>query len=277
MNKNIMYLFNIILGLLLVFDTIYKRLIITRLPKDLWLIQDGIFLKGLSIFVFLSIFISAYLCVNNLLFLCGKEHGEGFISRLSGKLNDVIDNALQEIYILVGNFLTKEPYDKVSFFSEMFYKYFHKTTEAFFLFILYFIRIIILLCFLIDVFIFFRLNYMYKSLYLLCFSMIIKIIFYMLKDFSGNLEETKSVLNINDKGMAPHTELPRTTFSLKEEYKDLDLVYHVGQFILCSKIKGYLEIYDRFTKLFNPYFNTFVYFLYFGGWFFVLFKNLFYA
>ena len=95
----------------------------------------------------------------------------------------------------------------------------------------------------------------------------------MLKDFAGNLEEAKSLLIIEEKGINDENNLPRTSFSLKEEFKDLDLEYHVGQYILCSKISGYLEMYDRYSAFFTPYFNIVIYLSYLTGWCYVLFIN----
>lgn len=97
----------------------------------------------------------------------------------------------------------------------------------------------------------------------------------MLKDFAGNLEEAKSFLIIEDQGINQETGLPRTTYSFKEEIRSLglDLEYYVGQFILCSKITGYLNIYDRYSKFFSPYFNLIIYSLYFLGWLYVLCIN----
>ena len=95
----------------------------------------------------------------------------------------------------------------------------------------------------------------------------------MIKDFSENLEQAKSILIIEPQGLDIKTGLPLTVYRLKQEYHDLDLIYHVEQYILCSKVSGYLEYYEQYKAYFTPYFNSIIYLLYMIGWSYVLYKN----
>lgn len=75
---------------------------------------------------------------------------------------------------------------------------------------------VILLAFLIDMFVFFEIYYMYKAFYLLGISMLIKLFFYMMKDFSSNLSQIEESLIIVPKGYDLETCLPITEYRLKE-------------------------------------------------------------
>lgn len=192
---------------------------------------------------------------------------------MSGKLNIIVDDAFSDLYNFICQFIPNV-YDKVAFLTQKFYLYFHKRPENFFLMISYGTRIIILLFFLIDVFIFFKLNFMYKALYLLGINMLIKLLFYVLKDFSTNLESIEDCLIIEDKGIDKETNLPITNYKLKEEYEEMDLEYYVDHYILCSKISGYLEMYHRYSDFLYPYITTLIYSGYLIGWVYVIIKNI---
>ena len=264
--KDLILFLNIIIALIIIIYTLYRRVFLIRLPKDLYLITIYGVNISLAILVVVSIFVMLYLLYHNIKLLLEKESQENIFSSILLKLNDIIENALQQFYEFVVNLLFSNIYDKVSYLVQKFYKYFKDISEAFFLFILYFIRLAILFCFLWDVFACFRLNYFYHALYLLCFSLLIKMLFYIIKDFSGNVEELKSMLIIEDLGYDAKTNLPRTRYKFVEENNDLNLEYVVGQFILCNKITGYLENYNKYSHFFTCRLNIFIYSAYLLGW-----------
>ena len=270
---NLFLMFYITLGSFIIFYTIYRRVILIRIPRNLFFINNHIIDYGKFIFISLSFLICLYIVYVNLSILKKKEFKEKYFSKIFSKLNNIIETALNETYGFIMNFLFSNPYDVLSFMAHHFYYYFKNISETLFLFILYFIKIIILIAFLIDVFVLFRLEYTYKALYLLCISLIIQLLFYMIKDFSGNLENLKAIFIIRSHGLNIETGLPKTSFMLKEEYSDLDLQYYVEQYILCSKVSGYLEYYEEYKAYFTPYFNTIIYLLYMIGWSYVLYKN----
>lgn len=273
-SKYLFLIFNLTLGFSLIIYTIYIRVFIIRLPKGLYIITNNQINIGLLLLIIISFFITLFIIYANFIILSNKITKESYFSEYILKITEIIENALYECYIFIGSRFN-DPYNKISYLVQKFYKYFQNTSETFFLFLLYIIRIIILISFLIDVFLYFRLDLMYKSLYLLCISLLIKILFFMLKDFSGNLEEAQSYLIIEEQSINPDNNLPLTSYSLKKEFKDLDLAYHVGQFILCSKITGYLKIYDRYAKFFTPYFNIIIYSFYLLGWLYIIIVNCF--
>jgi hypothetical protein len=185
----------------------------------------------------------------------------------------IIDDSIFEIYNLIINAIP-DAYGKISLLCQKFYAIFKNTSETLFLFTLFFIRFLILISFLYDVFIFFRLEIMYKVISLLCISLIIRILFFLLRDFASNLENIQNDLDIVDKGIDAITGLPKIGYKFKSHVeKGLDLSYHVGQYILCSKLTGYLETYDRYSTFFTPYFSLLLYSLYLLGWLYVLYMN----
>lgn len=268
-NKKIIIFINIIIGLLLIIFTIYRRIFVVRLPKSLYIFNDTINYVLLVTVILGFLICSYYLIITiRLIFLKNK-----FKRNFFTKLNDIIENALFEVYNSCANYIP-DMFNKISLLAENFYALFHKRMEYTLLFLLFFIRLIIIIAFLIDIFIFFKFNYFYKALYLLCISLFIKIIIFILRDFANNLEDAESILIIEDRGIDSETQLPITTFKLKEEYKNLNLQYYIKQYILCSKLTGYFEMYDCYSKFFTPYFNFSIYLLYLIGWLYILYQNI---
>ena len=75
-------------------------------------------------------------------------------------------------------------------------------------------------------------------------------------------------------GFDNETQLPLTYYELKDAYKEYDLSYYIQQYILCSKITGYLDMYDKYSSYFTPYFNKIIYGLYVVAWSYVLLVNI---
>ena len=273
-SKYILLIINFTLALSMVFYTIYRRLFTTRFARELYFYYDYIINYGLICLVIISIVTCFVILKSTINIIIKKPILPNFLSSCLLRINLFIETALYDLYNYI---MSKIPnvYDKISYFTEIFYKYFKDVSEAFFLLILYSIRTIILCCFLIDVFIFFKLEYMYKSFALLSVSLIIKIIFYVLKDFASNLDEARSMLIITETGINPETKEPITSYQFTAEYRDenLDLIYHIGQYILCNKITGYLHMHERYKAILSPYFNCIIYGFYLIRWCYILYCN----
>ena len=151
--KKKLFIVNILLGLFIISYTIYRRILIIRLPKDLHLINNNTINYSLFSFLVISVIICSYILIKNIFVLLHKKESTGLFYQFSVKINNITENALKEVYSFLGNLLP-DPYNKMSFLAQKFYKYFKDISEAFFLFTLYFIKLIILTCFLSDVFIF---------------------------------------------------------------------------------------------------------------------------
>jgi hypothetical protein len=268
-NKKIILFLNILIGILFVGFIFYRRVLVIRLPKSLWVFVDDIN-YFLLFTIILGISVSSYQLIVILYNIIKKNNIK---SNFFLKLSQLVENALFELYNFICNCIPNI-YMKVSTLAENFYALFHKYSEYVLLFVLYTIRILIVIIFLIDIFFFFKFDYFYKALYLLCISLCIKILLYILRDFANNLNQAESYLIIEDKGFDATSQLPITEFSLKEEYQKLNLDFYIKQYLLCSKLSGYFIRYDKYSTVFSPYINLFIYSLYFIGWFYVLFKNL---
>ena len=84
--------------------------------------------------------------------------------------------------------------------------------EGTLLFISYSIRIFILIMFLLDIFYFYELKYFYKALFLLCISLFITILLFILRDFSTNLDSAESFIELQSYVIDPKTQEPDIKF-----------------------------------------------------------------
>ena len=267
-------LFLITLGFFIFTLTFYRRFIILRLPKSLYFVENLTIKYIFILFVLISIFTSCLIIKTYIYILLQKSLSDNIFTKIGIKMHEMIENAISEAFSAIVNNMPNHV-NYISKLCEQFYQLFGTRPETFFLFILYLIRIIILITFLIDVFFYFQFNYMYKAFNLLIITLLIKILFYILRDYASNVEELKLILVITDKGVDLETGLPVTSYQFNDEYKDKidDLKYHIQQFILCNKLSGYLDNYDRYTAFFAPYINIFIYSLYLIGWFYILYCN----
>lgn len=272
MNKILNKFFYLLLGAFIIFYVIYVRLIVVRVPRDLYMVEP---IKYELIFLALSwILISVFIIIKNILILLNlNTNHNGFFQGLILKIQQIIDNALHEVLHLFSTFIDKSP-EIIFSLAKHFYTLFGKINENLFLLISFIIRFIIVGAFLTDVFYFFELKYFYKSLILLCIPICISILFYLLKDFATNLEEAESFLLIKEEGFNANTKEPIFTFMPSQGNEDIDLQYHVDYFITCSKISGYLSVYDYLTYYYSSRINIFIYSMYLIGWSYIIFINL---
>ena len=187
-------------------------------------------------------------------------------------------NLEDQAYLELAKFITgffEDFYEFISYFTKCFYKVFGTKSEAFFVMITVIVRFIIVIALVIDVFIFFKLNYFYKCLYLLCIPLIINIIFFFLRDMAKKLEEVRSLLIITDITENTAT-IPSYIFELSPGNEELDLNYLITEFYMISKITDYLEVYDQYCEYIIPRFNIINYSLYLICWIYVLIVNFLY-
>lgn len=275
MNSRIIY---ILIGLFIVFYTFYMRVIHVRLPKNLFFVENCYINYGLILIVILWIITSIVIIYQSAKILLKKKKNYKFefLINIIIKIAEFIEKALLEFYSYLFN-LVPDAYYKL---AKLVAKFYNRFAHLEFLFILisYFCRLIIVIIFLIDVFYFFKLHYFYKSLILLCVPICINIWYYILEDFSKNLEDTESYLIIKHKGIDVETNLPITEYSPSAEYDFMDrqtLNYYVKQYILLSKITGYLEVYNKILKYYGTLSKIIIYTMYLIGWLYVIYINLF--
>lgn len=263
-------LIKIVLGISIIIYLVYIRLLLVRAPRDLTLYNPSLNYK-LFFLVLIGIFVSLFICYKTIRIIRNLEEKETKIQSYLKKINEIIDSSLKTVLEFLLNYIPNN-YEMIFNLAKNFYFLFGKRNEGFFVLISLVIRIIIVFLFLIDIFFFFEFNYFYKSLILLCLPLMINLFFYNLREFADNLEEIKSYLIIIDEGKNSEGK-PITTFQLSPGNENLDLTYLISQFIICNKIKGYLDGYYFYYYYYGSRFNLVIYFLYLAGWMTIIVKN----
>lgn len=271
-DKNLKYLY-IILGFFIVIYILYIRIFLVRLPKDLQFnIADNYYSK--TFFVLLSVFICIFIIINNLRLYLNSNITHNKLSDILMFFTKMLDNSFKELLIFITSFF-ENSYEIMSYIAKTFYEKFSPYPEYYLLFTQYILRFFITFIFLCDIFLYFKFNYFYKYLFLLCIVLLIKCFIYILRDFASNVEELKDILLIEDCGINEKTQLSIISYSLKPGHEDNDLNYLIEQFIICNKLSGYLHMYDLYSKFFTPRINIVIYSLYLIGWSYILFHNIF--
>lgn len=268
LNKKIFYIF---IGFLIIFYTIYYRIFVKRLPKNLFLF-DNLNYKLIFIII-IGIFTSILILYKSILVLNNKnQNNSNLLNKLSIKFNEILDEVMLETYNFCQNNV-KNSYDKCSNIAQNFYNFWGHKHEGFLIFISLSIKFSIVLAFLVDVFVFFELKYFYMMLYLLIINIIINILIFILKDFVKNLEDIKSCLNftttINEKEGSYSVVIEPS-----EGNEDIDLAYHIEQYKICNKITGYLKAYDFYNQYYIIRLSIVIYSLYLFGWLYILLTNI---
>jgi hypothetical protein len=256
----------LLLGLIIINIVIYIRFLRERIPRDLYVGYPVNI--SLCIVITTGFFVSLYIIYINAKLLYKYDEKESLLKKLTYKVLDIIEKALFEDFTFVSRIIGPKSYDLLSSFNRYFYKSCSKHHEGLLFIISSFIRFIISITFLIDVFVFFKFNYFYKSLLLLIIPISISIVIFLLKNFASNLNFMSSFLTITENDDVT------TRFKPSPGNEDIDLEYHIEQYILCNKINGYLEIYNNFVTFYNPRVSIVIYLLYLIGWLFIIFINV---
>ena len=268
------YIFYVFLGLVCIFNTFYRRLILQRLPKslDLWKEQLNL---SLFIIICLWIIVSIFIISTSFNMLRNKNNKQLFFSKIAEKVSDMFDQAYYHVYDLIVGYVP-DNYDKVSSFAKVFYNFWSKRPDEQIHLVVIGCKFVILGAFLFDVFYLFELRYFYKSLILFCIPIGINVIIFILRDFAKNKEKTEQYLIITLTGVDQVTGEPSYSFKIAKDFEslNLDIEYHVKEYIICSKITGYLKWYDILKAYFTPRVNIIIYSLYLTGWLYVVYTNL---
>jgi hypothetical protein len=253
----------------------YIRVILNRLPRELIIFQETFINYRLLFILITGIGVSSLMIIISILKLL---HIELAPRKSFTNFNEIINKALEEVYGFIFSFF-ENPYEKTVNIADKFYKIFGQKTEGFFIYISYTIQFIILVSFLIDVFWFFKLELFYKALSLLIITIAIKILFFSLRLYSTNLSDLESMLVITTTDQIdPETNTPIVEYSPIPQLNhviDFNFSEHMLQYKLCSKINGYLEIYDLASKYFSARLNLIIYPCYLIGWIYILYQNIF--
>ena len=79
---------------------------------------------------------------------------------------------------------------------------------------------------------------------------------------------------IEDKGIDCDTQMPLTSFKLKDPDADIDLEDCINQYLLCKKLSGYVQCWEEYNRYYGPYINIAFYSIYLIGWLYIILKNI---
>lgn len=272
-NTNLKLLY-LSIGFIFIIYVFYIRVLLIRIPRTLYMFDPINY--SLIFIMIIWISLSVYIIVKSLSVLWNYNvRNNNFLSKIMQTIHNVLDSSIREVYGFPAKFISEDIlFENICIIVRKFYDVFGKKPETIFLFITYFIKFIILLAFMYDICILFELRYFYKSLFLLIISTLIDVLFYILRDFAKNLEDLQSYLIIEQDKFDKETNEPSYIFKPAIGYEHIDLEYHVQHFILCSKINGYLEIYDDLNMYYTSHVNLIIYSMYLLGWLYILYTNV---
>lgn len=133
---------------------------------------------------------------------------------------------------------------------------------------------IITVTFIIDVFIFFRLEYFYKSILLFTVPLLFNIWLNFIQDIASNLNV------IYERFFVTHKYLPdgqdsfsftiRAGISLTQEHQ----TYYIQEFLKLIPLQGFLDSYYNIENFYKPVMLCFMHSIYIFGWFYIFITNI---
>src|ERR1700754_3300599 len=155
-------------GLTLILIYCYFRFIVIRLPRDLSNINENNFRVLLYLYTICVSLLILLLCIITIFNIEIKQNNNIFTKGIT-KISDIINKSLDRIFNDFGNYVNQ--------YIDYLYEYLKRLTIAFqkrfryketlLVFIRFSPNMIVSLCFIIDIIIFCKFNYFYKSLILL--------------------------------------------------------------------------------------------------------------
>ena len=268
---NFTYYLYLLVGFSFILYIIYIRIIVVRLPRELFFFVNGTINVKVIILVSMGVFVSLSILWINIKLFFNNQNNSNIFNKYFSRINGYINRSLFEVYKL-GVTSIPNSLDKIPLIVSKFYTVFGNKAEEFFVFFVYFFRVIIVISFLIDVFYFFKFDYFYKFLTLLCIPIFVNILFFIITDYANNLEELNSLLIITN---SVEDEKSITEYRLRPGNENLDLKYLVDQYKLCFALNQYLKYYNMVLYFVSIRCNIVIYSLYLLGWLFILYKNVF--
>lgn len=272
MISKLSYYLYLLAGFVSIIYICYIRLILVRLPKELFLNLNNNINFALLLIIIIGIIISLSVISVNLYLLFNLQIKQNLFNRAFSMIQEYFSRAFFEVYKLIIN-LIPQKYDKIPLLVKNFYNIFGNRAEETFVIIVYIIKFIIVISFLIDIFLFFRFNYFYKALTLLLIPICVNVLFFILTDYSKNLGELQASLVIKNGEFDKNGEVTSIEYSLTPENKGLNLNYIVEQYKLCLALSQYLLYYNMVLRYVSIRGNLLIYCLYLLGWLFILYKN----
>jgi hypothetical protein len=277
--ENFKYLIYFIIGFLLISFVVYFRILYKRLPKILWFYESiGEFLYWnipIVVFVFLMLIFSCLM-----IFLSIRGITETTIIIKPNKLvlffihlTDMVKKSLYVVY----SFITNKIPDGFNKVGKLIMLFFNSKLSKFeyILFIKLFIRSLICIFFIYDVFVCFKLEFFYKGLILLIINIIIDIWMFTIKDWSTtNIQAAKNLLDVESFNVGLPDEYHNIKFSKKYENLNLDLNYHIEIYRNLGTMCDFSEAYDCTKRYYTQRFNLIYYTIILLSCGYIILKNL---
>ena len=272
-------LFYRVFGISLILIYIYIRFVYERLPRGLFFlhIKDNFyeidfFLMFLTIIFFLISLFFAYFYMKHLLKLPVKIYNT-FIIKYLTKFALVIKNSLFAIHELIADNINNS-YEKLKKLVKIFYNKLGHKELFLILFFTCFPYVIIIISFLWDVFINFRLYYFYKSLFLLVIPLLFNIWLYFIEDLIGNMEDIENIFLIEHKFLENGEDHFKFVARSENQPMSKDVAdYYIKEYLDLVPFSGFLKSYRKLENYYKPRVLFLMYFAYVSGWLFILYKN----
>lgn len=261
-----------IFGFFIIFGYIYMRFILQRLPRDLSIYTN----QNVNYFLIYLIIISIIICLSmvylNIKIIERKPSKHNIFSKIYIPIIKYIQKALYSITQLIGE-KVPDIYIKVRLYSSKFYKTFGHYEKFLFYSFGVFPHLVVVFCFVIDVFYFFKLYYFYNALFLLAIPLIFKLWLHQITEIVGNMEEVENIFiiehDLSEKG-------DKFKFTIKPEYQNEDkelLEFYVKEYLALVPLYGFLESYYLIEYYSRPRVMLFIYLIYSITWIYIAVKN----
>ena len=264
------------LGITLILTYCYFRFIVVRLPRDLHNINENNFKVLLYLYIsFISLLI-LLACIINIFNVEIKQNNNMFTKEII-KISDIINESLDRIYSDFADYVNQYVdyfYEYLKRLTIAFQKYF-KNKKTLLVFIRFSPNMIVSLCFVIDIFIFCRFNYFYKSLILLFLPKVFDFWIHIVKDFSYNLTVwEKEYFNVKI------TQLPDKDWYFEFELKEVLLLpeskkylfeYYGAEYIYIARLRPFLKGYDATLDYYKPRILGIIHSIYIIGYIYILY------
>ena len=263
------------LGITLILTYCYFRFIVVRLPRDLSNINENNFRVLLYLYLMCVSLLILLLCIITIFNIEIKQNNNIFTKGIT-KISDIINDSLDRIYNDFAEYANEYidyTYEYLKRLTIAFQKRF-RYKETLLIFIRFSPNIIVSLCFIIDIIIFCKFNYFYKSLVLLFLPRVFDFWINTVKGFSYNLTIWE-----NQFFDVKITQLPNKNWGFEFEIKyecspeleKLILEFYADEYTYIARLKPFMEEYDEILDYYKPRILGIIHSIYIIGYIYILY------
>ena len=265
-----------IMGLSIIGLFIYFRFIIERLPKDLNLFNNDTINYSIFFIIVLFFLSGLYGFYINIKILLNKNNFNNIFIKIINKVIYTIKSYVTSIYDWIIQTIPDSLY-KLTYLIKLFYDYMgHKERLLFILFqIVPYMMVALMLS--IDVLVFFKLNFFYKTLPLLALPLLFNVWKYIMQECI-NAIETKLIAVVNIEHSFEKDGRDKFRFSKKTDTTQDVLLKcfqkDVPAYLELYPIRGFIEIYNKFTTKYHPRIQILFYSTYILNCIYIIYINI---